>query len=92
MDTINQDMTQYGIRTASKVALIYLLIMHRIPDVSAGVAVLVMGITGVGKSTFISKLIGGDAGIGHDLTSCEHSLRPKNLSRITNLLSRYKGG
>ncbi|KAL4886535.1 P-loop containing nucleoside triphosphate hydrolase protein [Aspergillus karnatakaensis] len=31
--------------------------------------VLVMGITGVGKSTFISKLIGEDIGIGHDLTS-----------------------
>ncbi|KAF5586890.1 uncharacterized protein FSUBG_11989 [Fusarium subglutinans] len=37
---------------------------------SAGDAViLVMGITGVGKSTFISKLTGEDAGIGHDLTS-----------------------
>ncbi|KAL4872762.1 hypothetical protein BDV12DRAFT_193106 [Aspergillus spectabilis] len=31
--------------------------------------VLVMGITGVGKSTFISKLIGEDVGIGHDLSS-----------------------
>ncbi|OBS29433.1 hypothetical protein FPOA_03370 [Fusarium poae] len=28
-----------------------------------------MGITGVGKSTFISKLTGDDVGIGHDLTS-----------------------
>ncbi|KAJ5406665.1 hypothetical protein N7465_007949 [Penicillium sp. CMV-2018d] len=43
--------------------------MTQISDFSAGVAVLVMGITGVGKSTFISKLIGDDAGIGHDLTS-----------------------
>ncbi|KAJ5559428.1 hypothetical protein N7513_001827 [Penicillium frequentans] len=40
-----------------------------ISDFSAGVMVLVTGITGVGKSTFISKLIGGDNGIGHDLTS-----------------------
>jgi GTPase Era involved in 16S rRNA processing len=32
--------------------------------------VLVVGITGVGKSTFISKLIGEDVGIGRDLTSC----------------------
>ncbi|RGP71717.1 hypothetical protein FLONG3_7021 [Fusarium longipes] len=31
--------------------------------------ILVMGITGVGKSTFISKLTGDDVGIGHDLTS-----------------------
>ncbi|KLO86380.1 uncharacterized protein LW93_11155 [Fusarium fujikuroi] len=37
---------------------------------SAGDAViLVMSITGVGKSTFISKLTGEDAGIGHDLES-----------------------
>ncbi|KAJ5534657.1 hypothetical protein N7527_000911 [Penicillium freii] len=43
--------------------------MTQISDFSTGVAVLVMGITGVGKSTFISKLIGDDAGIGHDLTS-----------------------
>ncbi|KAH7129193.1 hypothetical protein EDB81DRAFT_950889 [Dactylonectria macrodidyma] len=36
---------------------------------SAGdVAILVMGVTGVGKSTFISRLTGEDAGIGHDLT------------------------
>ncbi|UPK94699.1 hypothetical protein LCI18_005634 [Fusarium solani-melongenae] len=28
-----------------------------------------MGVTGVGKSTFISRLTGEDAGIGHDLTS-----------------------
>ncbi|KAF4955416.1 hypothetical protein FSARC_11848, partial [Fusarium sarcochroum] len=32
-------------------------------------AILVMGVTGVGKSTFISKLTGEDAGIGHELTS-----------------------
>lgn len=53
--------------------LVSLLTFYRISDFSAGVAVLVMGITGVGKSTFISKLIGDDAGIGHDLTSCEYS-------------------
>ncbi|KAJ5893682.1 hypothetical protein N7495_005373 [Penicillium taxi] len=41
----------------------------RISDFSTGVVVLVMGITGVGNSTFISKLLGGDTGIGHDLTS-----------------------
>ncbi|KAJ5889036.1 hypothetical protein N7495_009077 [Penicillium taxi] len=43
--------------------------MTQMSDFSAGVAVLVMGMTGVGKSTFISKLIGGDTGIGHELTS-----------------------
>ncbi|RBR20217.1 hypothetical protein FVER53590_09924 [Fusarium verticillioides] len=44
-------------------------------SLSAGDAViLVMGITGVGKSTFISKLTGEDAGIGHDLASYEERL------------------
>ncbi|KAH6880663.1 hypothetical protein B0T10DRAFT_565399 [Thelonectria olida] len=36
---------------------------------SEGVVILVMGVTGVGKSTFISKLTGDDSGIGHELTS-----------------------
>ncbi|KAJ5273274.1 hypothetical protein N7478_008399 [Penicillium angulare] len=43
--------------------------MAEISDKSPCSIVLVMGITGVGKSTFISKLIGDDTGIGHDLTS-----------------------
>ncbi|KOS46985.1 hypothetical protein ACN38_g1982 [Penicillium nordicum] len=52
-------------------------------DSAAGSAVLVMGITGVGKSTFISKLVGKDTGIGHDLTSYTqgvelHSMRIKD--------------
>ena len=74
---------------ALHVMCFFLLIMHRIPDVSAGVAVLVMGITGVGKSTFISKLIGGDTGIGHDLTSCEYSLRPTCARICLKLLTCY---
>ncbi|KAH6988472.1 P-loop containing nucleoside triphosphate hydrolase protein [Ilyonectria destructans] len=36
---------------------------------TGAVVVMVMGITGVGKSTFISKLTGEDVGIGHELTS-----------------------
>ncbi|KAH7161705.1 P-loop containing nucleoside triphosphate hydrolase protein [Dactylonectria macrodidyma] len=36
---------------------------------SSDVVVLIMGVTGVGKSTFISNVTGQDAGIGHDLTS-----------------------
>ncbi|KAJ5729237.1 uncharacterized protein N7483_003745 [Penicillium malachiteum] len=47
--------------------------MTQIPDVSEAVAILVMGVTGVGKSRFISKLTGSDAGIGDGLTSCEYS-------------------
>lgn len=45
--------------------------LYRMPDFSTGAVVLVMGITGVGKSNFVSKLIGGDTGISHNLTSCE---------------------
>ncbi|KAH7129910.1 P-loop containing nucleoside triphosphate hydrolase protein [Dactylonectria estremocensis] len=36
---------------------------------SADVVILIMGVTGVGKSTFISNFTGQDTGIGHDLTS-----------------------
>ncbi|KAJ6013397.1 hypothetical protein N7540_007988 [Penicillium herquei] len=55
----------------------------QIPDVSAAVAVLVMGVTGVGKSRFISKLTGSDTGIGDGLTSYTkgvefHSMMIKN--------------
>ncbi|KAF5009926.1 hypothetical protein FDECE_3911 [Fusarium decemcellulare] len=39
------------------------------PPSAGDVVILVMGVTGVGKSSFISKLTGEDAGIGHDLTS-----------------------
>lgn len=34
-------------------------------------AILVMGITGSGKSTFISRLTTDDVTIGHSLESCE---------------------
>ncbi len=37
---------------------------------SSDAVVLVMGITGSGKSTFISELVKEDVQIGHDLTSC----------------------
>lgn len=46
-----------------------MLTEYRSPPTGA-VVVMVMGITGVGKSTFISKLTGEDVGIGHDLASC----------------------
>lgn len=36
---------------------------------SSDVVVLVMGLTGVGKSTFIEKVTGEDAGVGHSLLS-----------------------
>ncbi|KAF4470799.1 hypothetical protein FALBO_2295 [Fusarium albosuccineum] len=39
------------------------------PPSAGDVVILVMGVTGVGKSSFISRLTGEDAGIGHDLTS-----------------------
>ncbi|KAJ5971290.1 uncharacterized protein N7479_001208 [Penicillium vulpinum] len=42
-----------------------------------------MGITGVGKSSFISKVTGHDSGIGHDLTSCQCK---HNLSTLTMLI------
>lgn len=46
-----------------------------------------MGITGSGKSTFISHLVENDVTIGHDLTSCTteigiHSFLHKNKRRI----------
>ncbi len=37
---------------------------------SSDAVVLVMGITGSGKSTFISELVEEDVQVGHDLTSC----------------------
>jgi putative ribosome biogenesis GTPase RsgA len=54
------------------------LTFYRSSDSAARSAVLVMGITGVGKSTFISKLVGEDTGIGHELTSCEYSFNSQN--------------
>ena len=33
--------------------------------------IAVMGLTGSGKSTFISKLVGDEVVIGHQLESCE---------------------
>ena len=33
--------------------------------------IAVMGVTGAGKSTFISLLIEEEIGIGHDLQSCK---------------------
>ncbi|KAF2870051.1 P-loop containing nucleoside triphosphate hydrolase protein, partial [Massariosphaeria phaeospora] len=36
--------------------------------------VLVMGMTGVGKSSFISSLVGEDVGIGHGVDSCTAGL------------------
>jgi ABC-type uncharacterized transport system ATPase component len=32
--------------------------------------IAVMGVTGAGKSTFISRCAGQDVTVGHDLTSC----------------------
>ncbi len=34
--------------------------------------VAVMGVTGAGKSTFISRLAGDGAKVGHDLVSCKY--------------------
>lgn len=34
------------------------------------VYIAVMGLTGVGKSTFISQLVGSNVAIGHNLESC----------------------
>lgn len=38
--------------------------------------IVVMGVTGSGKSSFISQLIGRDVGIGHDLGSCACYVSP----------------
>ncbi|KAJ5175213.1 uncharacterized protein N7482_001090 [Penicillium canariense] len=63
--------------------------MTETSEFSAGVAVLVMGITGVGKSTIISKLIGGDTGIGHDLTSCR---KPElEIHKFMDTSDRFQG-
>jgi adenylate kinase family enzyme len=37
------------------------------------VVIVVLGVTGSGKSTFISTLTEHDTGISHGLTSCEYS-------------------
>lgn len=59
-----------------------LLRLHSIFEYPAGVLVLAMGIMGVGKSTFISKLTAADTGIGHDQTSCEYQYGEPPTDRI----------
>jgi hypothetical protein len=39
---------------------------------SNDIVIAVFGLTGTGKSSFISKLTGKDVKIGHNLQSCEH--------------------
>ena len=47
------------------------LTICRFSELGMGEVVLVMGLTGVGKSSFISKVVGDDIGIGHELESCK---------------------
>lgn len=35
------------------------------------ILIAVVGITGAGKSTLISKVVDEDVGVGHNLTSCQ---------------------
>lgn len=68
-------------------AWVPVLTLYRMSESPAGVAVLVMGATGVGKSRFISKLIGDDTGIGHSLKTCEYMAKSKNSVNVTKTYS-----
>lgn len=46
----------------------------RSPDEPQEYSLVLMGLTGSGKSAFISSLVGRDIGIGRDLKSCEWNL------------------
>jgi uncharacterized membrane protein len=51
-----------------------------------------MGVTGSGKSTFISRIVGGGAKVGHDLVSCKDT--PQSLSLpylVSSQLKNYSG-
>ena len=50
--------------------------------------ILVMGVTGVGKSTFIRHATGLDVKVGHGQSSCKYFLRGGNVNR-TNGRPRY---
>lgn len=55
------------------------------------VFIAVMGVTGAGKSTFISTLTDEEVEIGHDMESCEFSvLRPSRALRLTSLKARKR--
>jgi len=62
MKTSTKDSTKPNSRRKPKVAG---------PIASDKIVVAVFGLTGTGKSTFISKLTGRDVKIGHGLQSCE---------------------
>ncbi|KAF2966798.1 hypothetical protein GQX73_g6799 [Xylaria multiplex] len=54
--------------------------------------IAVMGMTGSGKTTFISKVTGrGDLNIGHSLTSCGSSLPPKRGYHALTLVTFFVG-
>ncbi|KAJ6192387.1 P-loop containing nucleoside triphosphate hydrolase protein [Bipolaris maydis] len=48
---------------------------------SESIGILVMGLTGAGKSTFISQLTNQDAEIGHSLESCTTDIIPYEFRR-----------
>ena len=54
---------------------------------SNAVFIAVMGVTGAGKSTFVSQCTGRDVDVGHGLLSCKFPENPAN--ELTILMVRF---